>query len=214
MAPEIAELLDSRELLHRPVPYRFPHCVRRRIEAVQLPQGYAVLGDAICSFDPAWGQGMSVAALEAVALNECLLELTTSGGDLGRALARYHRTAVHVVDRAWTIVMGEVFQYEGVVGAKPRGHGIAAAYLHRVKRVAASDPYVASAMARVFSLLDPPQSLIRPSVSLRVLLIVPARTTLRQGGAARKCDHLLLTSSLAKSKLVVEAALNHRRRRS
>ena len=60
-----------------------------RIEQVRLPRGYAVIGDAICSFDPTFGQGISVAALEAVALGEALSMFGPSR--LPEALDAYHR---------------------------------------------------------------------------------------------------------------------------
>lgn len=167
-APEIAALLDSREFLHEPLPYRFPHCIRRRIEAVRLPQRYAVLGDAISSFDPAWGQGMSVAALQAVALEDVLSQVSALA-DLPRALARYHLAAVNYVDRAWTLVTGEVLQFDGVTGEVSPVRPIAAAYRRRAQQAAATDAHVAGAVYRVFSLLDPPQALLRPKTALRVL---------------------------------------------
>ncbi len=71
--PELAPLLHSRPLLHPPRGYRFPDSRRRYVEELaDLPSGYAPIGDSICSFDPPFAQGMSVAALEAVELRDAL----------------------------------------------------------------------------------------------------------------------------------------------
>lgn len=165
-APEIAELL-GRELLHPGRTYRFAHSVRRRVERVRLPQGYAVLGDALCSFNPVFGQGMSVAALQAVALGEALASVDASDG-LPAALGRYHRQAVARVDHAWQLVLGSDLQIPGVVGRRPRGHSAVSAYLRRVQSTASRDPVVARTLLRVTALLEPPQALFRPTVAARV----------------------------------------------
>lgn len=175
VAPEIAELLE-REPLHAPLSARFPHSVRRRIERVRLPRGYAVIGDAICSFNPVFGQGMSVAAMQAVALGEVLGHADggpggriVNAGGLAAAIDRYHHAAVERVDRAWTPVSGNDLQIPGVVGPPPSTPAAVAAYVRRVQRVAEHDPVVARALLRVTALLDPPQALFRPAVVAHVV---------------------------------------------
>jgi 2-polyprenyl-6-methoxyphenol hydroxylase-like FAD-dependent oxidoreductase len=45
---------------------------RRFYEEVTLPRNLVVLGDAVCTFNPAYGQGMTTAALQAIALQQQL----------------------------------------------------------------------------------------------------------------------------------------------
>ena len=71
---------------------------RRYDKMPQLPDGLLVCGDAICSVNPIYGQGMTVAALEAAALRECL---RGGGSDLPR---RYFRASAKPIGVAWQMV--------------------------------------------------------------------------------------------------------------
>ncbi len=135
------------------------------MERCDLPRGYVALGDAICSFDPTFGQGMSVAALEAVALGQ----VARRAVDLAGVGPEYHRDAGSVVDRAWLVVVGADVQIPGVAGAAPRGHAITSRWVRAVQRAAHHDPAVARALMRVTNLLDPPPSLMRPAVAARLV---------------------------------------------
>lgn len=68
---------------------------RRYDQMARFPEGLLVIGDAICSFDPIRGQGMTMAVLEAVALRDCLFE-----GDAGLA-HRYFHTVGRRIQTVW-----------------------------------------------------------------------------------------------------------------
>ena len=72
----------------------FPCSIRRRFEALErFPDRLLPLGDVICRFNPAFGQGMSVAAQEVGVLRR-LIEARTSNADPLKGLARSFFAAI------------------------------------------------------------------------------------------------------------------------
>lgn len=168
--PEFEQLVDEHELVSGDIHhYPFPTTVRHHYEELdRFPDGLVVLGDAIASFNPIYGQGMSVAALEAVQLHHTL----AAGGrdDLG---ARFFERSARVVDDAWNLAVGSDFQFSRTSGPKPRGTDLLNRYLSRLTRKAHANGRLAEAFWRVIMMEKPPTSLFRPGVLWRVLK--PAR---------------------------------------
>lgn len=145
--------------------YPFPSNRRHRYEDLDLfPNGLVVIGDAIASFNPIYGQGMSVAALEALILHYAL---STNG--LADLPARFFDRAEEVVDIAWTMAVGADFQFPETTGPKPRGTDLVNRYLSRLTRRAQTDGVLRDRLFRVFMMEEPPTSLFRPNVIARVL---------------------------------------------
>ncbi|MFW6197342.1 MAG: NAD(P)/FAD-dependent oxidoreductase [Myxococcota bacterium] len=162
--PEILAPLEKAEPLGDVVPHGFPTNQRRRYERLaRWPEGFLVCGDAIASFNPLYGQGMTVAALEARALRDCLRR----GSD--GIERRFLRAANRHVEHAWQMAIGGDLALPEVDGHRPLPVRVLNAYTDRLLRVACRDPSVASAFRGVVGMLHAPPRLMRPDVALRVL---------------------------------------------
>jgi 2-polyprenyl-6-methoxyphenol hydroxylase-like FAD-dependent oxidoreductase len=152
-----------------PVVMRFPASVRRRYERMPgFPERMIVLGDGLCSFNPIYGQGMTVAALESLALREMLSE--------GRAPQplRFLEAAASIVDAPWAIAAGGDLAWPDVQGERTPEVEQANAYMGRLQLAARSDGRITAAFMRAAGLIEPPESLFAPEISALVDRYVPA----------------------------------------
>ena len=146
-------------------PRAFPSFSWHRYDQLtSLPQRYVVSGDAVCSFDPRFGQGMTVAMAEAIALGEVLDR--TGLDDIG---LRVLSASKSVVRDAWDLATGADLVLPEVEGARPLAWKLNTAYMERLIPAAHRDPEVAAALIRVVGMLDRPQQLMAPRTLLRVL---------------------------------------------
>jgi 2-polyprenyl-6-methoxyphenol hydroxylase-like FAD-dependent oxidoreductase len=162
--PDVLAAIRGAEPLSEIVAHGFPANRRRRYDRLaRFPDGLVVAGDAIASFNPLYGQGMSVAALEAIELRRCLRR-----GEQ-RLARRYFRAARKVVGPAWDMAVGGDLALPEIAGDRPWTVRLTNAYVERLLRVAENDPIVAAAFNDVADLLAPPPSILRPGVLWRVL---------------------------------------------
>jgi 2-polyprenyl-6-methoxyphenol hydroxylase-like FAD-dependent oxidoreductase len=158
-------MLEGREPIGEIVSYRYPANRRRHYEQLTaFPAGYVVLGDAVCSFNPVYGQGMSVAATEAKALDECLAQ---GRDDVWR---RFFARAKKITDSPWTIATGEDLKYPQVEGKRPPGFALVNRYMGRAHQACTKDPVVLTQFFKVANLLAPPTSMMSPRIAWRVAL--------------------------------------------
>jgi len=161
---EIHDIVAHAEPLTEFVSYRYPANLRRRYERLKrFPKNYLVFGDAICSFNPVYGQGMTVAAQEAALLRACLLE---GNADLAR---RFFSAAATAIDTPWDIAVGNDLRHPQVQGPRPANLRFINWYIGRLHMAARRDAVLANAFLQVANLETSPARLLHPSVALRVL---------------------------------------------
>ncbi|MGB8960531.1 MAG: FAD-binding monooxygenase [Pseudonocardiaceae bacterium] len=162
--PDVAVAIAGAEPVDDPVSFRFPASVRHRYEQLRrFPAGLLVIGDAVCSFNPIYGQGMTAAAMEAAALRDLL-----RGGSLPTSRQYFQRIA-KVIDIPWEIAVGADLAFAGVPGKRTAKVRMVNAYLPRLHAAAAIDSSLAGAFVHVMGMVDRPEGLLRPDRALRVL---------------------------------------------
>lgn len=143
--------------------------IRRRYDQPgRRPAGFLATGDALCAFNPVYGQGMAVAALAAVALRDVLADprRTPSTRRVQGALLAASR-------QAWDIATGADKGMPGAQGNALVTHPterLLGRYLARVVERTAGDPVVGTAFREVSSLAAPPTALFAPAVLRAALL--------------------------------------------
>jgi 2-polyprenyl-6-methoxyphenol hydroxylase-like FAD-dependent oxidoreductase len=163
--PIFDNVLRDRKPDGRPASLRFSASVRRRYERLDpFPAGLLVMGDALCSFNPTYAQGMSVAALQSLTLrDEFRSSDAPDAGRLFRALAK-------VVDGPWQMAAGGDLVFPEVPGKRSVPTRLINAYIAQVLAAAEDDTEIANAFIRVASMVDAAPSLMRPDRVGQVLI--------------------------------------------
>ncbi len=160
-SPLIDAILD-RPPAADPILYRFPSSRRRHFERLrQPPSGLIAVGDSIASFNPIYGQGMTVAALEAVVLQRH----AASRGAVDPAA--WFACANRIVSPVWAMAAAADAVFAGP--AARRRDRIATRYIRSIHALGASDADAATTFARVAGLVDRPHRLLRPLLAARIL---------------------------------------------
>ncbi len=168
--PYVHELLARAEPVSPVHGFRDTCNRRRHFERTDAaPEGFLALGDAYCTFNPVYGQGMSVATLGALAVRGTL---ETTGGPVPGFTAEAQRAVSRAVDPAWVAAVGADRPYttDGDAGAG-RGERLAAWYFDRLVARAAIDPVVGAAYRDVFCLTAPLSRLVAPRIVLRTVFL-------------------------------------------
>jgi len=163
-AVDIYSVIKDAHPLTEPVAYKFPANLRHRYEKLErFPEGYVVFGDALCSFNPIYGQGMTVAAMEAVALDECLAE------GRSRLAKRFFARASKIIDESWNSAVGNDLRYPQVEGPRTPLLRFLNWYIQKLHFAAHHDDQVSIAFLKVINMLAPGPSIMHPRIVWRVL---------------------------------------------
>jgi 2-polyprenyl-6-methoxyphenol hydroxylase-like FAD-dependent oxidoreductase len=163
-ALSVRSLPDACEPVSEVYVHRFPDSTRRDFDRLpRFPAGLVVVGDAVASFNPAYGQGISVAALQAVALADWLRE---PGAAEGSAYP-YFRRVRKVVDDAWHLSAVQDRYLPHVDAPKPLGWRLRRTLDEAVRSATVTDEVVHRAFLNVVNMTATPDQLRRPEILWR-----------------------------------------------
>ena len=147
------------------VRFRLPASTRRHFERFEsFPTCLLAIGDAVCRFNPIFGQGMSVAAQEAVILDRLLLEDRPTDH-----LAKEFFAAIQpAIETPWGVAEAD-FVYPATRGVRPADFGRRIEYNIALVKLAAQDAGVHKLLAEVSHLLKPQSALREPDLAARVM---------------------------------------------
>lgn len=153
------------------VSYRATENRRRHYESlVRWPGRFVVLGDAVCAFNPIYAQGMSVVALGAMTLAQCLRKQDLHSGNSTGFARRFQQELAKVNAMPWLMATGDDFRWPLTEGGRP---GLLTRFMHRyldaVIALATEHPEVDRLLSQVLHLLAPPRVLLHPRIAIRVL---------------------------------------------
>jgi 2-polyprenyl-6-methoxyphenol hydroxylase-like FAD-dependent oxidoreductase len=171
-----------------------------------LPAGIAVIGDACAAFNPVYGQGMSVAVLEAVDLGERLaaaLPARCVGGSgegadyaqqereqraaearraLPAATVGFMRNIGAIVAVPWALATGNDAPYCPGFKRAPAEAAVNAVF-EAVSRYSQRDVDVHNVVMRVMHMLDPPTAMVAPRVLWRFAVDAALRALRLRGSS-------------------------------
>jgi len=168
-SPIVYEAIRDAEPLTPIRGYRATENRLRHFErAARLPENFLALGDSVCAFNPVYGQGMTIAAIGALTLDECLREQGLRIGDLTR---RFQKRLAKVNEAPWMLATSQDLRYRETVGAtadlKTR---FMHTYMDYVLRQASFDTDVRQVLLKVFAMLAEPSALFHPKIVISILV--------------------------------------------
>jgi 2-polyprenyl-6-methoxyphenol hydroxylase-like FAD-dependent oxidoreductase len=182
--PDIAAVMRQSTPLGEPVSFTYPSSTRHHYEALDAYLGgFLVTGDALCGLNPIYGQGITIAALEALTLRRLLgsggAGAGASAGAGAGAVAgdlpkRYFREVGKLVGEAWATAASADLRFPQVEGKRQPGSKLINAYAEKYRAAASVDPVLGRTFLRVANMIDKPTRLLSPGHMLRVFRAAPS----------------------------------------
>ncbi len=143
----------------------------RQFEKVEMPEGFIVLGDAVCALCPVWGQGMTVSALAAQTLLCWLRDSQNSFWGRRLSSKNFQQRLAKQIFFPWTLAITEDSRFPTTQGnTRPSGAGqIMQKYTNKLIKKATEDPALFTLLMEVGHLLKSPLALYNPSVFFKVV---------------------------------------------
>ncbi len=169
--PDTYESVWERATEAEVVHFRFAGNQRRRYDRLtRFPDGLVVLGDGVCSFNPAYGQGMTVSAIEAECLHAELKQAKQTGGIASGFGQRWFAAIGPVTKAAWDGVLLEDLRFAELADHRPARLRPMQWYMGRVHQATYRSPFAVDQFYRVANFLDAPTALFRPRMIAEALI--------------------------------------------
>mgnify|MGYP002777784923 CR=1 FL=1 len=147
---------------------RTENCWRHYEKLNSLPEGIVALGDAVCAFNPVYGQGMTIAAQGAITLDQCLRQAISNPQP--NFSSHFQQCLAQIIATPWIMATAEDSRWPTTVGAKQNWlMSLMQGYTDEVLRLVPDDPDLLKAFANVIHLVEPPATLFQPGIALKVL---------------------------------------------
>ncbi|MEB9416294.1 FAD-dependent monooxygenase [Bacillus cereus] len=164
----VTDFLNKAEGITDIKTYKIPYQVRRRFDLVNnVPEGLLVVGDAQCRFDPVFGQGVSVAAMEAHQLQLLLQDRK----HLDKTFTQqFYKKAATIIETPWDMTTTEISRHPQLKRELTTKQKFQLWYTKQIYRLSASNSDVYIRLVRVMNLIRNPFHLFHPKVLLSILL--------------------------------------------
>jgi 2-polyprenyl-6-methoxyphenol hydroxylase-like FAD-dependent oxidoreductase len=170
LGPEFQEALQGAEPISQPYGYRGTSSRWHHYEALERwPERFVVLGDAFCGFNPIYGQGMSVAAMSAVALAD---RVRRSNGNLDGVARSTLREISRITQGVWLLATSADLEWPGTQGGTLGNSPVARLgrwYVGKLLEATEFDKEVRLIFVAVNQLTKPATALFAPGIFLRVM---------------------------------------------
>jgi 2-polyprenyl-6-methoxyphenol hydroxylase-like FAD-dependent oxidoreductase len=162
--PELADLIATSEPASSTTSFRYPASVRRHYERLRrFPEGLLLFGDAICSFNPIYGQGMTACGMQALELERCALLPPA------QRWRTFFKAASAVLETPWRLAVGNDLRFEQIDAPRSLDTRFVNWYVRQVHAAVHHDDSLVREFLRVVNLVAPPTRLFAPRVVWSVL---------------------------------------------
>ena len=163
-SPDIYNIVKDEVYLTQPVRYNFHANLRHYYERLNdFPEGFVVAGDAVCSFNPIYGQGMTVAAMEAEALDRCLYLNHLPFAE------NFFKDMGKIVDISWKTAVGGDLNYPEIKGDRTIMTRLLNWYIRKLHKAARYDADVSIAFLKVINMVSSPPAILTPRIVWRIM---------------------------------------------
>lgn len=167
--PDAADFLSIANPISEIYVYQLPSQIWHRVEkAPKFPENFLLVGDALCRFDPVYGQGMSIISKEAYILQNMLKKCDPNKPLPSGFSRKYQKEIAQVVKEAWNLSTSEVMRHPKVQGKRSWWLPLRHWYSHQIYHASAQDPDLYDELVQVLNLLKPTYTLINPKALWKV----------------------------------------------